>query len=103
MSVLACGGGGGGGEGGGANVGSSVTLRWDAVAGDPTLAGYRIYYGTAPRVYFQRPGQGVDVGDVTSYQLKGLSGGTTYYFAATAYDWSNNESVLSSEVVKVVP
>lgn len=100
-ALTSCGGGGGGGETGGS--GATATLSWDPVAGDPTFAGYRIYYGTVPRGYLQALGRGLDVGNVTTYTLTGLSGATTYYFAVTAYDWALNESELSNEAVKVLP
>jgi hypothetical protein len=102
-SVLtACGGGGGGGEQVGAG-GATATLSWSAVAGDSTLAGYRVYYGVAPGSYFQARSNGLEVGNVTTYTLTGLSGATTYYFAVTAYDWALNESAFSNEAVKVLP
>ena len=97
--LIACGGGGGG----GGSVGSSTaaaTLSWDPVVDDPTLAGYRVYYGIASRTYLQPAGQGLVVGNVTTYTVSGLSPAATYYFAVTAYDQSGNESVFSSEAVK---
>ena len=78
----------------------TVTLAWDAVTG---ASGYRIYYGIAPGTYLQSVGQGLNVNNVTTYTVTGLSSGTTYYFAATAYDTSNNESTYSNEVFKVIP
>ena len=101
--LVACG---GGGEPAPADSTSSIvgTLAWDPV-NDPNLAGYRIYYGSAPGTYLQPIGQGLNVGNVTTYTVTatGLSSGTTYYFAATAYDTSNNESVYSNEIFKVIP
>ena len=91
--LVACGGGGGGG---------TATLTWDASV-DPRVSGYRIYYGTAPRTYFQPIGQGLDVGNITSYTVTGLSSATTYYFAATAYDSLNSESDFSNEAHKTIP
>ena len=73
------------------------------VVADPTLAGYRIYYGIASKTYLQPVGQGLVVGNVTTYTLSGLDPATTYYFAVTAYDQSGNESVLSNEAVKTLP
>jgi len=99
--LTACGGGGGA-SGVGGN-GASATLSWNAVTGDPTFAGYRVYYGTATRSYLQALGNGLDVGNVTTFTLTGLSGATTYYFAVTAYDWALNESAFSNEAVKVLP
>jgi hypothetical protein len=60
------------------------------------LAGYKIYYGTAPKQY----SQAVTVGNVTGYTVSGLTDGTTYYFAATAYNTAGVESGYSNEVSK---
>jgi len=96
--LVACGGGGGG-VGGSA---ATTTLSWDPVVADPTLAGYRIYYGIASKTYLQPVGQGLVVGNVTTYTLSGLDPATTYYFAVTAYDHSGNEGVFSNEAVKAL-
>src|SRR5436309_5356838 len=77
---------------------SPAVLAWDAVM-DPNLSGYRIYYGTAPGTYLQS----FDVvSSDTIVTVMGLSSGTTYYFAVTAYDTSIpvHESVFSNEVCK---
>ena len=102
--LIACGGGGGGAVGdGGAGVcattgPSPAVLAWDAVT-DPNPNGYRIYYGTAAGTYLQS----VDVVSTdTTVTVMGLSSGTTYYFAVTAYDASNNESAFSNEVCKTI-
>ncbi len=81
---------------------TSATLAWDAVS-DPNVSGYRVYYGTAPGVYLQQPGQGVAVGKVTTYTIQGLKSGTRYYFAVSAVSTSNVESALSNEVSKLLP
>lgn len=75
-----------------------AVLTWDAVTGPVPAAGYRIYYGTTPGTYFQA----VNVGNVTTTPVMGLSRGTTYYFAATAYDALNNDSAFSNEVCKTI-
>src|SRR5436190_1454855 len=82
--------------------GTSATLAWDAVTA-ANLSGYRIYYGTAPGTYLQSAGQGLNVGNVTTYTVTGLSSGTRYYFAVVAYDTSSNESTYSNEVFTVIP
>ncbi len=69
-----------------------VSLAWDP-SGDPNVAGYRIYYGVKSRAYTEL----VDVGNVTYASITGLAAGTTYYFAATTYDNSDNESHFSNE------
>jgi hypothetical protein len=81
---------------------NTAVLAWDAVT-DPNLRGYRIYLGTAPGTYFQSVGQGLNVGNVTTYTVTGLSSRTTYFFAATAFDNSNRETVFSNEVFKAIP
>jgi chitodextrinase len=81
---------------------NTATLAWDAVTA-PNLGGYRIYYGTAPGIYLQPVGQGLDAGKVTTYTVTGLGSGIRYHFAVTAYDSSNNESVFSNEAFKDIP
>ena len=80
---------------------TTATLAWDAVV-DPSLVGYRVYYGTAPGTYTQPLGSGIIVGNVLTYTITGLTIGTRYYFAVTAYG-SSNESVYSNEVFKDIP
>lgn len=72
---------------------AEVQLAWNPNT-EPDLAGYRIHYGTASGVYTVH----VDVGNVTTYTVPGLEDGTRYYFVATAYDTSANESEYSNEV-----
>lgn len=75
-------------------IGSSanVTLAWDP---SPTagVAGYRVYYGVASGTYTNS----VQVGAVTNASLSGLTVGTMYYFAATAFDTNGVESPFSNE------
>jgi fibronectin type 3 domain-containing protein len=75
-----------------------VTLAWDPPA-DPRITGYKVYVGTASGVY-STP---IDVGNVTSYTLIGLTPGTVYYFVVTTYDSSGIESVFSNEVSGTSP
>jgi hypothetical protein len=89
IPLLGCGGGGNGGGGGG----GTISLAWDANT-ESDLAGYKIYYGTASRSY----GASVNVGNVTSYELAGLTPGQVYYISVTAYDTANYESGYSNEV-----
>ena len=77
---------------------AQVTAEWDPNS-EATLAGYKIYYGTQSRSYtFSR-----DVGNQTSYIITGLAAGTTYFFAATAYDKDGNETDYSKEVIYTIP
>ena len=61
-----------------------------------TLAGYKIYYGTAPGVYTSSE----NVGAVNSFRVHGLTRGRTYYFTVTAYDASGSESAYAATVSK---
>ena len=81
---------------------NTTTLAWDAVTA-PSLSGYRLYYGTAPRTYLQSPGNGINVGSATTYTIVGLATGARYYFAVTAVDTSSIESTYSNEVFKDIP
>ncbi len=73
---------------------AQITLAWDASA-DPNIAGYKVYYGSASGSY----SAAVDVGGQTTCTIPNLSAGTPYYFAATEYDKSGQESGYSNEVV----
>jgi hypothetical protein len=77
-------------------------LSWSANI-EPTLSGYRVYYGSAPGTYIQSAAQGINAGNVTVHIVNGLTGGQRYYFAVTAYDTSGNESGFSNEVFKDIP
>jgi hypothetical protein len=71
----------------------SVHLAWDANT-EPTVSGYKLYYGKATRTYSVI----VDVGKVTDYVLTGVSETSPIFFAVTAYDISRNESAYSVEL-----
>ncbi len=60
-------------------LGAEIGLAWDPNT-EPDLAGYKVYYGTASRAY----GNPVNVGNVTSYSLTGLTRGQTYFIAVTS-------------------
>jgi len=81
---------------------NTVSLAWDAVT-FANLAGYRVYYGTAPGTYIQAKGAGIGVGNTTTYTVTGLTRGVRYYFAVTDFDGSNNESPYSNEVFADIP
>jgi len=74
----------------------SVDLSWNANT-EPDFWGYKLYYGTSSRNYTTT----LNLGNRLSYQVTGLTNGTTYYFALTAYDTSMNESGYSNEVTGV--
>jgi fibronectin type 3 domain-containing protein len=75
-----------------------LTLAWDANS-EPTLAGYKVYWGTSSANY----SWSADAGARTTYTVVELSPGATYYFAATAYDSARSESSFSSEKAYTVP
>lgn len=75
-----------------------MTLAWDPST-DPTVVGYRIYYGVGSRDYSSY----TDVGNVTTATVTGLSVDVTYYFAATAFNPDGLESDFSNEVTYRVP
>ena len=77
---------------------SNVTLGWDASA-DPTVTGYKVYYGPASGGYTNA----VSFGKTTNGIVPGLVEGQTYYFAATATNSSGLESDFSTEISYVVP
>ena len=76
----------------------SVTLAWNPVT-DATVAGYKVYYGSASGNYTNV----TSVGNVTNATISGLTEGATYYFASTTLDTSGLESVYSSELSYTVP
>ena len=104
--LVSCGGGGATESGpGGSSVavtcvagpGPGATLNWDPVVG---AAGYNVYSRTASGNFALL--QSVVGGSMTTLTVNGLASGTTYYFAATAYDSSNNESSFSNLACKSV-
>ena len=80
-------------------VGQAV-LSWTPNT-DTDLAGYKVYKGTASRIY-QSPPLTVSVMTLPTVTIQNLPAGT-YYFAVTAYDKAGNESGFSQEVEKVIP
>ena len=81
----------------GSNALAQVTLSWTA-SSSQNVTGYNIYYGPTSTSL----GTKVNVGNVTTYTFSGLSAGT-YYFAATAYDASGDQSGDSNIVSYTVP
>jgi hypothetical protein len=77
---------------------ANVTIAWDKNQ-DDDVAGYRVYYGTTSGQYTTM----ISVGSNTSCTINNLEPGRTYYFVATAYDFSGNESGYSQEIPYTVP
>lgn len=77
---------------------TDLVLDWNA-SSSPNVTGYYVYYGTTSGIYSYK----VDAGNGTTLTITNLAPGTTYYFAATAYDADGDESAYSSEVSYLVP
>jgi hypothetical protein len=77
---------------------SSVSLQWTPNT-DPSVSGYRVYYGGDSRGYTNV----LNAGSLTNASVEGLEEGKTYYFAVTAYDDFGDESDYSVETVYIVP
>jgi hypothetical protein len=75
---------------------ADITLAWDANT-QPTLAGYKLYYGAASGQYSTE----IDVGNVTTYIISNLGPGT-YYFAVKAYSTLGEFSDYSNETTATV-
>jgi hypothetical protein len=75
-----------------ASLAGEVKLLWDP-SPSSSIAGYRVYYGTASGVY-NAP---LDAGKATMCTVSGLPVGA-YYFAVTAYDIDGQESNFSNEI-----
>ncbi|MCK4502714.1 MAG: fibronectin type III domain-containing protein, partial [Desulfuromonadales bacterium] len=80
-----------------------ITLSWDP-SPTPEVIGYKVYYKQG-NMDFPFDGTGayegaspVDVGDVLSTTLTGLTDGVTYFFSVTAYDNDDSESSYSNIV-----
>jgi F5/8 type C domain/Domain of unknown function (DUF5060)/Fibronectin type III domain len=83
---------------------AQVQLAWDAPVqanGTPVsnVAGYKLYYGSQSGQYQTV----VSVGLTTTYTMKDLSAGPTYYFAVKAYDSTGTESAFSNEISVILP
>jgi hypothetical protein len=70
----------------------AIQLDWNA-NGEADLAGYRLLYGTASGLYTTT----LNVGKVTTYTVRGLDSGSTWYFALKAFDTSGNLGDPSAE------
>ena len=79
--------------------GASVKLAWDA-SPSSNVTGYIVAYGQSSGSYAAN----IDVGNVTTYTVPGLQEGSTYYFAAKAYNSARTiESSYSNEVNLTIP
>lgn len=70
-----------------------LTVNWNASsARSSTIAGYKVYYGTAADALTSV----IDVGNVTTTTLTGLTNFTRYYVAVSAYNRRGMESDISN-------
>jgi len=76
---------------------ASVSLSWNQNS-DPAITGYNIYYGTVSGAYTNQ----VTVGNIAAVTIANLQAGVTYYFVATAFDGSGDESGFSNETQFIV-
>ena len=74
-------------------IAAQIRLAWDPNT-ERNLAGYEVYYGTAPWSF----GEPIKLRKVTGFTLSGLVKGQTYYIAVTAYNWGKLESWFSNQV-----
>jgi YVTN family beta-propeller protein len=72
---------------------ATLFLNWNESL-ESDLEGYKVYFGTSPATY----GTPVYIAVSDSFTLTGLTNGTTYYIAISAYDIAGNESPLSAEM-----
>jgi len=77
---------------------ANVSLNWDANP-DPSVAGYKVYYGGASGNYTNV----INAGNTTGAAVSGLVEGQTYYFAVTAYTYDGLESNFSDESAFLAP
>ena len=81
---------------------AELNFSWLANS-EPDVAGYRLYYGDSSRNY-------TDSIEIGHYPVDGRINGTiygldisqTYYFAATAYSATGEESDFSNEIVHCI-
>ena len=79
-------------------AGASVTLSWNPST-STNVAGYEVFYGVADGQYTNA----LDAGTNTTITVSGLADGQTYFFAATTYDSSGDQSLFSNQVTNDTP
>ena len=77
----------------------SVTLSWGASSS--TVAGYNLYRSTVNGGSYSKVNASLLA--TLNYADSSVTGGTTYYYVATAVDSSGTESVYSNQVTATVP
>lgn len=82
----------------------SATLTWNA-SSEKNVTGYNVYYGSKKRTGDCPKGgyaKKVGVGNKTSYEIKNLKDGGTYYFSVTSVNDAGKESCFSEEMSKEI-
>lgn len=75
------------------SLAADIWIIWDP-NNEPDIAGYKVYFGSRSRFYENS----INVGNVTSYNLRNLNLDTIYFLAVTAYDTNGLESDYSEEI-----
>jgi hypothetical protein len=75
-----------------------IAIVWNQ-SSIPSVAGYNVHYGTVSHSYTNV----VSAANTTNAVVIPVTPGVTYYFAATTFDASGNESAYSPEVVYTAP
>jgi hypothetical protein len=71
----------------------TISLAWDSV---PNASGYRVYFSTTSGNYSDA--QSIDVGNVLTTTVSGLTDCTTWYLAVKAYNGAGSSPDYSNEV-----
>lgn len=82
-----------------------VSLSWDAAKDDTAVTGYKVYVGPdeVTELNTAKYAESKKIENVTTYEVKKLENGKTYYMAVTALDAAGNESESYSPYVTVKP
>ncbi len=82
-------------------IGGSLEAAW-VLNLEPDLAGYKLFWGTASRIYTDS----LILGRVPSYRIPGLQNGTRYYATVVAFDSSGHEggwALEQSAIPGIIP
>ena len=74
----------------GSETSTSFSIQWTASTDNVGVVGYNIDLNQGDII--------LSAGNVTTYEVTGLSGGTTYTVRVSAFDASGNESALSNSI-----
>ena len=77
----------------------SVDLSWNSPGSG--VVGYNVYRGSKSGGPYSQINSALDAS--TTYTDNSVTAGQTYYYVATAVDWSGNESGYSNQAQAVIP